>query len=192
VLGLSCAAISLSAYFRSRAYRQGGKIARRLEGPALIAFRIAFALPLYASLVVYSIEPRWMAWASIPVPEGVRWAAAGVAVAMLPAIVWVLRTLGRNVSETVLVKEGQTLVTEGPYRWVRHPLYTVGLTLLTALGLVAANWFMLLFTLLASVAIRVAVIPREEEALAGRFGAPYEAYRTRTGCLLPRLNSGHA
>ncbi|HET9951907.1 MAG TPA: isoprenylcysteine carboxylmethyltransferase family protein, partial [Candidatus Eisenbacteria bacterium] len=104
----------------------------------------------------------------------------------------ILRTLGRNVSETVLVKEGQTLVTTGPYRIVRHPLYTAGLALLMSLGIVAANGFILFASLLAALAIRMGVIPREEAALAERFGAPYESYRARTGCLLPRLPSGDA
>ena len=158
----------------------------------MILFRLAFALPLYGALVAYSIEPRWMAWSSLPIREGARWIAAGVSVATLPVIAWVLRTLGRNVSETVLVKEGQTLVTTGPYRFVRHPLYSVGLTLFVALGVVAANGFILAMALIAIGAIRLAVIPREEAALAERFGAPYESYRARTGRLVPRIRSGNA
>ena len=187
VLGIFAAALAISGFLRARAHRRGGRIARRLEGPWFAALRFGFALPLYGSLIAYIVNPRWMAWASFPVADGVRWAAALLALGTLPAIVWVLRALGRNVSETVLVKEGQSLVTVGPYRIVRHPLYTVGLTLLAALGLVAANWFTLLFTLVAAAAIRAIVVPREEAALAARFGAAYDAYRRRTGCLLPRI-----
>jgi protein-S-isoprenylcysteine O-methyltransferase Ste14 len=44
----------------------------------------------------------------------------------LPAALWVFSALGRNVSETVLTKGDHELVTAGPYRWIRHPLYTTG------------------------------------------------------------------
>jgi hypothetical protein len=65
-----------------------------------------------------------------------------------------LGNLGRNVSETVLTKESHELVTSGPYRWIRHPLYTTGIALFVALGLIAANWFILLCAAAALVGIR--------------------------------------
>jgi protein-S-isoprenylcysteine O-methyltransferase Ste14 len=185
VLGLMVSALGLSATYRWRAYRAGGRIARRLEGPLFIAFRLLIALPLFGSLIVYGIDPERRAWSSFAVPAAVRWIAACVGAATLPAIAWVLGSLGRNVSETVLTKEGHVLVTHGPYRWVRHPLYTTGLILLVSLGVVAANAFVLLFTVAAFVAIRWLVIPREEGELAARFGAAYERYRSQTGTFVP-------
>jgi len=186
VLVLAATALALSAFYRWRAYRAGGRIARRLEGPWFVAFRLLIALPLFGSLVAYVMEPRWLAWSSFVIPDAARWAAAGFGVATLPAIAWVLGSLGRNVSETVLTKEGHQLVTHGPYRWVRHPLYVVGLTLLLSLGVVAASWLVLALTIAAWAAIRVLVIPREERELAARFGAEYEGYRRQTGGLFPR------
>jgi protein-S-isoprenylcysteine O-methyltransferase Ste14 len=186
VLGLMVSALGLSATYRWRAYRAGGRIARRLEGPLFIAFRLLIALPLFGSLIVYGIDPERMAWSSFAVPAAVRWIAACVGAATLPAIAWVLGSLGRNVSETVLTKEGHVLVTHGPYRWVRHPLYTTGLILLVSLGVVAANAFVLLLTFAAFGGIRWVVIPREEGELLARFGERYESYRRTTGRFLPR------
>jgi protein-S-isoprenylcysteine O-methyltransferase Ste14 len=102
----------------------------------------------------------------------------------------VLRALGQNVSETVLTKEHHQLVTGGPYRWVRHPLYTSGLALFFALGLMAGSWFVLLATLIAFGLLRVLVIPREEQALLAKFGEGYWNYMQRTGRLVPRVTAG--
>jgi protein-S-isoprenylcysteine O-methyltransferase Ste14 len=91
------------------------------------------------------------------------------------------------VSETVLTKADHELVTSGPYQWIRHPLYTTGIGLFIALGLIAANWFILLCAAIALVSIRAVVIPREERALCDRFGASYEQYVVRTGAMVPRV-----
>lgn len=108
----------------------------------------------------------------------------------MPSVYWVLSNLAENVSETVLTKQRHRLVTTGPYRWVRHPLYTVGIALFASIGLMAASWFILLWAAVASIAIRVVVIPREEAHLIGTFGDDYRRYRRRTGAMWPRLPSG--
>src|SRR5262245_1941041 len=130
-----------------------------------------------------------MAWASLPLPSWLRWLGVGLGVLAVVAAHWVLSNLGRNVSETVLTKRDHELVTSGPYRWIRHPLYTTGITLFIALGLMAANGFVLAFALIALLTIRVIVVPQEEGSLLERFGAEYRNYRRRTGAMLPHLRS---
>lgn len=179
--------LGISVYYRRRA-RQGGEVLdRRLETPGMKLLRAAVGLPLYGGLLAYLVRPRWMWWAAFEVPEAVRWAGAAVGLAAVPGAWWVLRHLGRNVSETVLTKSDHALVTTGPYRWIRHPLYTSGGLLFLGVGLMAGNWFLLLFTILAITAIRFAVVPAEEEALLERFGDDYRRYSGGTGRLLPRL-----
>jgi protein-S-isoprenylcysteine O-methyltransferase Ste14 len=123
----------------------------------------------------------------VSVPAGVRWVGAVLGAAGIPFAYWVFRTIGRNVSETVLTKATHELVTDGPYRWVRHPLYTVGSSLFVAASLLAANWFIGAFTVAVIVMILLVVIPKEEANLIDTFGEAYRAYRKRTGRLLPRL-----
>lgn len=96
-------------------------------------------------------------------------------------------SIGDNISETILTKSTHQLVTHGPYRWIRHPLYAFALLLLLPLGLLASNWFLLLFPCIRAVVFRWVVIPREEANLIKLFGKQYETYRERTGALLPRL-----
>jgi protein-S-isoprenylcysteine O-methyltransferase Ste14 len=183
------ACLTLSTYYRRRARMESEVIPRDRETSVLVAGRVVIALPLFAAVLTYLLHPQWMTWAELSLPNWVR--AAGVALALLtvPAAYWVFTSLGSNVSETVLTKTRHALVTNGPYRWVRHPLYTTGATLLLAIGLTAANWFILLFACLALVAIRGLVIPLEEAALISKFGEEYRAYIRRTGCLLPRLGT---
>ncbi len=106
----------------------------------------------------------------------------------MPAAYWVFRSLGPNVSETVLTKEHHELVTHGPYRWIRHPLYSMAVTLVLAIGLMAANWFILLFAFIALASIRMAVVPLEEKALLATFGDQYRDYMQHTGRMFPRVS----
>jgi protein-S-isoprenylcysteine O-methyltransferase Ste14 len=126
-----------------------------------------------------------MGWASVAVPVGVRWLGVLLGLLAVAMVQWVLRTLGSNVSETVLTKERHELVTSGPYRWVRHPLYGTGLTLFVAIGLMAGSWLVLLVSAIGWILLRWLVIPLEEEALVAKFGDRYRDYRQRTGRLIP-------
>ena len=74
----------------------------------------------------------------------------------------------------------------GPYRWVRHPLYTTGITLFVALGLMEASWFVLFMTTVAALFIQLLVILTEERRLMEKFGDGYRTYMGRTGRMLPR------
>jgi hypothetical protein len=129
-----------------------------------------------------------MGWARFHLPSPLRWIGFLLAVLTLPAVHWVLRTLGRNVTETMLTKEDHELVTAGPYRWVRHPLYATGLTLFVALGLMTSSWLVLSVTALGFVLLRLLVMPREEQALQAKFGERYRAYMLTSGRLLPKLD----
>ena len=100
---------------------------------------------------------------------------------------WVFRSIGRNISETVLTKQDHELVTTGPYRWVRHPLYSSALLLIFSIGLMLGDWLLILFSVVGTIIFRFLVIPAEEERLIAAFGVEYERYISRTGALLPRL-----
>ena len=179
--------LGISAYYRHRARVAGGAIPRSRERPLLILGRLAVALPLFLGVLTYVAVPRWMAWSALALPAWVRWTGVVLGLAMVPAAYWVFHALGRNVSETVLTREHHELVTTGPYRVIRHPLYAMGIGLFLSVGLMAASWFILLFALIALVAIRVVVVPLEERELEAKFGDAYRSYRQRTGVLLPRM-----
>src|SRR5262245_48875747 len=105
---------AISGYYR-RKPRQSGLIRLASEGRLLMGLRVLFAAPLYLSFLAYLINPNWMAWSSVNLPVGLRWLAVLMGLGMLPALYWVMRSIGNNVSETFLTKEHHVLVTHGPY-----------------------------------------------------------------------------
>ncbi len=118
---------------------------------------------------------------------GLRAIGALIAVGSVPLLYWVFSSIGANISETVLTKRDHELVTGGPYRWVRHPLYAVSLLMFFSMGLMAASWLIMLYALAGVVIFRLIVIPKEEQRLIEAFGAEYSNYQSRTGALLPRV-----
>ena len=184
---LLIAAVAISGYHRHRA-KQAGEVEISLQEvglPTVVALRSS-GLVLVLSVVAYLINPRWMRWSSVDLPTPVRWSGVGLGATALPLAYWVLRTLGKNITSTVETREEHELVTSGPYRWVRHPLYTVGTSFFVSLSIVAANWFMGLASIVVLVMLLIR-LPREEEKLIERFGEEYRAYMESTGQLLPRI-----
>ena len=101
-------------------------------------------------------------------------------------LIWVFLSLGKNITDTVVTRRDHTLVTTGPYRWVRHPFYLATGAAVVANSLVTANWFLALTSGLAFglIVLRTRI---EEEKLIERFGDDYRSYMNRTGRFLPRL-----
>ena len=178
---------AISFHYRRLARKAGETIARRREGLVFGLLRAVFALPLFAAVVAYLIHPPWMAWSEFWLPDWLRWLGVAIGLLAIPSAWWLFSNLGRNVSETVLTKADHMLVTTGPYRWVRHPLYATGGALLIAVGVMAANWFIIGLATIVVVLMRVLVVPREEEALIAKFGDDYRRYRQRTGGMFPWL-----
>lgn len=119
-------------------------------------------------------------------PESQVWIVAGLAVqgAFVLLAVWARRVLGANWSGEVRIATGHELVRTGPYRWLRHPIYTALLGMYAGTMLVSgeihAPIAMALVTLAYWRKIRL-----EEQALGETFGAEYEAYRRETWALAP-------
>ena len=187
--------LGVSGFHRRRARQSSETIARRRESPGLMAARLLVALPLFLSVILYVANPAWMEWATIDLPgrlhrlAWLRWMGAAMALACIPTAQWVFTTLGRNVSETVLTKRDHELVTSGPYRWVRHPLYSTGLLLFTGVGLMNLSWFLLLFAAITAAGVLCVVIPREETQLTTKFGDDYLDLVRSTGRLLPSISA---
>ena len=181
-------ALGISVYYRHRARRTGDVVARRREGVGLMLTKAGGGLLLWGSLFAYLLNPGWMAWSVWPLPMWLRWLGVVLGLLTVPAAWWVFSSLGRNVTETVLTKADHALVTTGPYRWIRHPLYAMGGALFVAVGLMSASWFILGIGCLAVALMRVVLVPKEEQALVAKFGDEYRAYINRTGGLVPRVS----
>lgn len=182
------AGLSISIYYRRQANQQGDEISLAEEGSLILNLRRIFGLALWLSTFIYLINPGWMAWASLPLPSWLRWTGATLLVASLPLVYWVFSSLGKNVTPTVVTRQEHQLVTHGPYRWVRHPLYSVGFMMFFGLSLMAANWFMFLVAILGAIVL-IERTSKEEHLLEEKFGDEYRVYMAHTGRFLPRLGS---
>ena len=174
-----------SLFYRIRSRAGGEQLDRRQEGPFnLIAVRVLGAAATLG-VVAFVIDPAWMAWASLSLPTPLRWLGAASRLAGVALGIWTLRSLGSNLTNTVVTRHDHTLVTHGPYRHVQHPLYVAAALAYAGNALATGNWFIAL----AGIATLVVVVlrtPIEEAKLGERFGDDYRRYVTRTGRFIPR------
>ncbi len=112
---------------------------------------------------------------------GIAMTVAGIAFA-----VWARVFLGGNWSSAVTVKVDHQLVKNGPYRWVRHPIYTGLLFALAGTAVVRHQLRGVIALILAYAGFKVKSMI-EERTMTNTFGAEYDAYRSSTGAIMPRL-----
>jgi protein-S-isoprenylcysteine O-methyltransferase Ste14 len=186
---LALAAIMLATggvtlFFRIRASTPGETVSRREEGMLmLISLRLA-GLALCIATLAYLISPDSVRWASVPLPLAIRWAAMGLGFVCSILMAWTLASLGKNLTDTVATRSRASLVTTGPYRWVRHPFYTVSALLMLSATLVSTNLLIGLASLVV-LGLLATRTPKEDAMLEAKFGQEYINYKKRTPAYLP-------
>lgn len=144
-------------------------------------------LSCMVGMVLYMIDPKRMHWASLPLPAAVRWVGAPLLLAAELTFIWSLWSLDRNFSVSLAIFDDHQLVQHGPYRWLRHPMYTSVASILVALFFVTANWFITGALGVAAVLVLAIRVPLEEATLQARFGEHYVCYAAATGRYWPRF-----
>jgi len=127
------------------------------------------------------LTTRWL-------PDRGTVAATGLALHVLglALAVWARRHLGRQWSGAIAVKVDHALVRTGPYRLIRHPIYTAMLAMSLGTAIVAGETHALLgFAIMAFAYARK--IPLEERSLRAAFGPAYDAYRAQSRALVPGI-----
>ena len=122
----------------------------------------------------------------IPAKPGVMMAAIAVEVIGLLIAVWARRHLGKHWSGEITIKEGHELIRTGPYRKLRHPIYTGILTMYVGAMLLTGEWLGVIGLALGFFAY-ARKIRLEEKNLAKGFGEQYEAYRKESWAVFPGL-----
>ncbi len=162
------------------------KLDRWQEGVFILFGLRLSGLPLFVGGIAWIIDPQWMAWSSIAIPTWLRWLGVAVVGCSGILILWTFQNLGKNLTDTVVTRKDHTLVTSGPYRYVRHPFYLSFALGVLGGSLVMANWFVLLAGALP-FGFLVARTRIEEAKLVERFGAEYQDYMRRVGRFVPRF-----
>ncbi|MEN4012251.1 MAG: isoprenylcysteine carboxylmethyltransferase family protein [Bellilinea sp.] len=177
---------AIRVYFQWRARLVQGQVDYK-ESRLNTTLRALIGAIFFLGVLVYLVRPYTLAWAELPLPQWVQWLGVVLGGISIPLLVWTQLALGSNFSPTLHVRQEHTLVTSGPYRTVRHPMYTALFLSLSAILLLTRNWLVGGIPLIGLSVILLMRLPREERAMIEKFGAAYREYMKRTGRFLPRM-----
>ncbi len=140
------------------------------EGIHHIVIRCLLGIPLLMGTYQAIFQPEKVDWTCVPLPVWLRLAGIPLALCALVLLGFVHQKLGKNFSTNIRFKQSQDLVTSGPYRYIRHPMYMAYLVLFIAAFLISRN---LLVSLSGTAVILLLMTSRlrvEEAQLKKHFG----------------------
>jgi protein-S-isoprenylcysteine O-methyltransferase Ste14 len=102
---------------------------------------------------------------------------------------WAHFHLGKNWSPIIEKKfsKSRKLIISGPYKYIRHPIYTASFITLLGLFILSSNWLLVAIPLVILILFYMSKIPREEKELIRNFGKKYINYKKKVGGLIPKL-----
>ena len=170
----------VAALFTKRpAVRVSWQRGLRYQIPVVLAYYLMFSL---------KIDMPWLQHRLFPRSESLDISAIVITIAGMLFAAWARIYLGRNWSSAPMLREHHELIRSGPYRLVRHPIYT-GI-LLAMVGTFLANGKVRGALAVMLVWLGWTIKSRmEEEFMVQSFGDRYEQYRRTTGALVPKLRS---
>jgi protein-S-isoprenylcysteine O-methyltransferase Ste14 len=165
--------------------RSGKAVAERESAYSRLSHYLPLAIAIYLiaapNVPIAPLSDRFVPLALWPVRFGAALTFLGIAFA-----IWARIRLAGNWSSDVTLKRDHELMVDGPYRWVRHPIYTGILVALAGTALAVGEWRGVLAVALAFAAFWRKL--RIEEALMRRqFGESYARYADRVPALIPFL-----
>ena len=139
-------------------------------------------------LPFFSIFTPWLSFANYQLPQ---WLGC-IGTAVFPIALLLLwkshADLGHNWSPILQIKQQHSLITNGIYRHIRHPMYAAHLLWAVAQGFLLENWLADWAFLIVSIPLYMVRIPKEEHMMLEQFGEQYSQYLSRTGRIVPRLS----
>ncbi len=161
----------------------GAKPVQRREA---FASRLSHGVPLLIGIIFLAIPQSAPVTRILPFSPALFWIGAALTALGMGFSIAARSRLGGNWSATVTLKHGHTLTRDGPYRYVRHPIYS-GLCLAVLGGAIAlGEWRGFLALILIAGALRLK-IRVEERFLSELFGGAYLTYRREVAALVPFL-----
>jgi protein-S-isoprenylcysteine O-methyltransferase Ste14 len=145
-------------------------------GSIVIAIGLGFVVAGSAEALAIPVAP----WPLLLAGLLVEWMGIGLTR-------WAQRTLGRFYRPLVTIYEDHEVVTTGPYRYVRHPIYAGAMVVMIGVGVALGNWLSLALCVLLPLAAYVARIRVEERALEEALGDAYRHYEEETARLVPGI-----
>jgi protein-S-isoprenylcysteine O-methyltransferase Ste14 len=137
------------------------------------------------TLFLYLIYPEALSFAVLSLPLSLRLVGILFGIVALALFIWTHKNLKHYFTVMLKIMEGHQIVETGPYRWVRHPMYTAFYLLHIAAFLLTANWFIGLTWTIGLTLVIFSRVRREEEMMLQVFGDRYFAYMQQTGRFMP-------
>jgi len=176
----------LIVYYAVTESRRRGQAATTLKGGPFDQASTRFLSLAVAISIILVIVANALNYFQLGVMvDVIGWIGIVVMLCGITLRVWAFQTLGRFYTRTLRISEGQRVIQEGPYKYVRHPGYLGVIVLWVGAGLATVNWIiavLVTFTFLAAYRYR---INAEERMLVASFGEQYAAYKEHTWRLLP-------
>lgn len=162
------------------------KKAIKNEGKTTFFLRILLFVLFLAFLILYSIYPPFMNLIHVDFPIWLRW--LGTLFAFIGVVLWIYSqaVLGKYWSPQLQVQNEHKIITSGPYRVIRHPIYTSMFIWVIGLAIFTANIVFALIALLTIIGL-ILRVPKEEKMMIEQFGDEYKKYMQITGSIFPRF-----
>ncbi|MGD8403231.1 MAG: isoprenylcysteine carboxylmethyltransferase family protein [Anaerolineales bacterium] len=141
----------------------------------------------FLSTLAFVIYPDWLSRTNLSLPTWLRWVGVPIAFTGFVLLQWAQNTLGKSWSDTPRMMKTQELITSGPYRIIRHPIYTAFILILGSTLLISANWLIGLSWIGMTVLETISRIRFEEGLMLEYFGEQYREYMNKTGKLFPKV-----
>lgn len=149
---------------------------------------VGIALQGAAYAIVWSIHRHFFTPIA-PMSKPLEIALAILTMLLAIGSVWsvsaAVKALGKQWSIAARLVEGHKLVTEGPYRIVRNPIYTGMLGMLLATGLAISHWIALLIAIIVFAIGTWIRVRSEERLLREAFGAEFDEYARKVPAVVP-------
>jgi len=154
-----------------------------------IGSRMSYTVFAWASMYLMFFDKHLGGWwpnEILPFRPWMGWAAVAIAALGFAITFWARFTLGSNWSAAVTIKVAHELIRTGPYRWVRHPIYTGAIVAMAGTALAREQWKGVAAVMLLWLSFSIKRL-KEEQFMRQIFGAQYIEYSRTTGAIFPML-----
>jgi protein-S-isoprenylcysteine O-methyltransferase Ste14 len=167
----------------TKKYKRTEKITS--EKPSREKFLVYLATVGMMVMPVIYVFTSWLNSFSMNLPDWARWGGVVVFGFYLFLFWWVHKTLGKNWSPVLEIRKDHKLITEGPYKYVRHPMYTCMWLAVAGFWLIPSNWVVGIVALVTWSILYFIRLPDEEKMMIEEFGDQYKDYMRRTKRIIP-------
>lgn len=136
--------------------------------------------------MVWALSP-WLNRFTMNIPLWARYIGIAISIVSLFYFHYIHKALGKNWSPKTEIFSEHRLVTTGPYKRLRHPMYAQGWLWTIAQIFIVSNYIAGFSGVIAWAILYFIRVPREEKMLMGTFGEEYKEYVNKTGRVFPKL-----